>query len=295
MEFLHDSLCQTSTLAAPRIVSGSIKSGIGIEIDVQFDWIERKSKPESHQNPPINAKFDAEYDGKRVGTAQIQAIWPLIPGPNNRMILFSLFPPTNDPAAVSATQKLVSEFGAGRKLVLCLTNGGLAESSSSKDSPESLLLSKVLKSVTIQLDLMAPESATRVVNQVSGILPPNFWQMTIHGRITLANPFDCTVNVLRIVGDCLYNGSAIGHVDAQFSQGDVVLEGRQSSSGCIVETPAVIIALNVNFEVIQSLMQMVSSGNPSVAGVTTVTCSFGGYEIAFDYSQAEIPLVLQLW
>ncbi|KAJ3010098.1 UNVERIFIED_CONTAM: hypothetical protein HDU68_002329, partial [Siphonaria sp. JEL0065] len=247
-------------IAVPRVISGSPTSGIQVEIDVSFD-------PESLETAETPRSFLVDFSHSRVGTA----ILPVTSEPNTLTI--SLYPEPEDGLAVLAMRSLISKFGAGDVVEITLLEF-TANAGSDPNASDSLS----------NLQLAIPAFETKIVQQIIARMPLNPFYMTIPGTITLSNPFDCTVHVLRVKGRCLYSELAIGAVDAVFDGEGVEILGKG-----VVETPSITVSLIIGLEAVYSLMDSITTGHAIVSAETTVKVSFGGYIVEFDYNQATAP------
>ncbi|ORY50411.1 hypothetical protein BCR33DRAFT_713221 [Rhizoclosmatium globosum] len=177
------------------------------------------------------------------------------------MLLIDVFPDPDNVDAIQSTRQLVTQFGAGQTIDIELT----PHQNTSTLPPST--------SLTI------PRASTKIVNQVVAKMAYlNPFYLTVSGTITLANPFQCEVDVNHIRGSCLYKGNPISSVDARIPAG-----GSVSSD--------ITVSLLVAVDVLLSFTEVVTTGQALVTAETQVVVSFGGYEIEFDYTQ----LIFRYW
>ncbi|KAJ3066139.1 hypothetical protein HDU98_010543 [Podochytrium sp. JEL0797] len=262
--------------AVPRVLSGSPSTGIHVEIDLLLDF----SKPTEDSQDSVAAYFDVEFGESKVGSATIDSLFPLRAGETSRTVKLDIFPNAKDANAILATRNLVSKFGAGETIQIFLANGILSVA----NVPNSAM-SEAIK--TAVFPITVPENKTRIVQQVTAFMPPNPFNMSITGKVTLTNPFDCEFEVLRFKGECKYESDVIGTVNAAFGAGEM----RVPPKGTLV-SPKLKVSLVINMEAVYVVMDSMMKGKALVSGITVVACCFGGYEVEFDYVQLDIPLVL---
>ncbi|KAI9328858.1 hypothetical protein BDR26DRAFT_939723 [Obelidium mucronatum] len=229
-------------LHIPRIVSGSPQSGIQVEIDVETDAV--------GLNALDVVDYKVSYNQTAVGTAILRQKTRSdsegdIDG--TRLLMLSLCPDQEDGEALLAMRNLMSSFGAGSVIDICLTSSNCFDD---LGEPITNDISKRQQHI-----MSIPPFETQIVQEIIAKLPLNPFYMTIAGTITLANPFDCEVCVLHVKGQCIYSTMTIGAVDAVFEGEGVKIPGKG-----VAETPAITVSLCINMETVYSLMDSISTG-----------------------------------
>ncbi|KAJ3122988.1 hypothetical protein HK100_011759, partial [Physocladia obscura] len=244
-ETLSSLISSSTQTSATRVITGSVQTGIQIEVDHTITNITGLtfgvSSSDLNSKTPPEISFAVTFETYLVGVAHTNGLWPLQSGMNSLTYKSEELPP---------------------------------------------LLFNALKTISITSSL--PPTKTSVVQKVLAKLPINVFTMTASGSVTMENPFDCVIGVVAIKGDCFYQGMLIGYLDATLVEGKLTLPGKS-----VIESPPITVKIVMSLEAVKSAIDNVMKGQALVSAKTTVRCSFSGYELDFDYTQSNIPMMIR--